>query len=289
MDDPTASTIRLKDGRRLGYADLGDPSGTPVFYFHGFPSSRLEACMVEEHARRLGVRLLSVDRPGYGLSDDLPGRTISDWPDDVAALADALGLDRFAVVGSSGGAPYAIACAALIPRRLTVAGVVCGLGPPETFRGATEMMKINRLALWLSRRVPWLSRPVFAVLGPLMRRHASLLVRHMARSLSEPDRKALERPEIGGRLARALAEAFRHGTCGVARDGVLYGRPWGVPFEKIEMEVHIFHGELDRIVPASIARGLERRLPRARATYFPDEGHFSVILHRVPEMFEALR
>ena len=114
MDDTTASTIRLQDGRRLGYADLGDAGGTPVFYFHGFPSSRLEACMVEEHARRLGVRLLAVDRPGYGLSDDLPGRTIPDWPDDVVALADALGLERFAVVGSSGGGPYAIACAARI-------------------------------------------------------------------------------------------------------------------------------------------------------------------------------
>ena len=289
MDDTTASTIRLQDGRRLGYADLGDAGGTPVFYFHGFPSSRLEACMVEEHARRLGVRLLAVDRPGYGLSDDLPGRTIPDWPDDVVALADALGLERFAVVGSSGGGPYAIACAARIPQRLTVAGVVCGLGPPDTFRGATEMMRINRLGLWLSRSVPWLSRPVFVVLGPLMRRHASLLVRHMARALSEPDRKALVQAQIGDRLARAMVEAFRHGTRGVARDGVLYGRPWGVSIEEIEMEVRIFHGERDRIVPASMARGLERRLPRARATYFPDEGHFSIIAHRVPEMFEGLR
>jgi len=110
--------LRLNDGRLLGYAEFGDPGGTPVMFFHGFPGSRLEGALGHEAAERAAVRMICIDRPGMGLSTFQPGRRMLDWPADVAALADALGIGRFAVGGVSGGGPYAAVCAlrCLVPQ-----------------------------------------------------------------------------------------------------------------------------------------------------------------------------
>lgn len=104
-------TINLHDGRSLGYADFGDPDGTPMFHFHGFPGSRLKAKLLSDAAGRHGVHLIGVVRPGMGLSDFQPGRKLLDWPNDVIELALDLELETFAVEGVSGGGPYAAACA----------------------------------------------------------------------------------------------------------------------------------------------------------------------------------
>src|SRR3954452_12995822 len=100
--------IRLHDGRSLGYVESGDPRGKPVLFFHGFGTTRV-VCPSDEPARRMGVRLIALDRPGIGLSTPLPGRRLLDWPDDVREAADLIGFDRFSVVGWSGGGPYALA------------------------------------------------------------------------------------------------------------------------------------------------------------------------------------
>ncbi|MBU1879209.1 MAG: alpha/beta hydrolase, partial [Chloroflexi bacterium] len=120
--------ILLPDGRRLSYAEYGDPAGAPVFLFRGTPSSRLACHPDDTIATDLGARVIVTERPGFGRSDFQPGRTLLDWPADVVALADALGLDRFAIVGTSGGGPHAAACAYRIPQRLTLAAIVSGVG-----------------------------------------------------------------------------------------------------------------------------------------------------------------
>jgi pimeloyl-ACP methyl ester carboxylesterase len=116
-------TILLIEGRRLAYTEWGTPDGSPLLYFPGTPGSRLW-CPDERATLSAGVRLIMPDRPGVGRSDVSEGRTLSDWPADVVGLADALGIDRFAVVGVSAGGPYAASCAALIPERLTAVGIV---------------------------------------------------------------------------------------------------------------------------------------------------------------------
>ena len=121
ISDNTNLTIKLKDGRTLGYIDLGNKDAKNVlFHFHGFPGSRLEANLLSEmDIDMTNIRLISIDRPGMGLSDFKKNRTLLDWPEDVVELADALGIDKFAVEGISGGGPYAAACAYKIPDRLT--------------------------------------------------------------------------------------------------------------------------------------------------------------------------
>ena len=120
-------TIRLKDGRTLGYTDLGNSDAKPVFHFHGFLGSRLEAILLsEKDIENLNIRLIGIDRPGIGLSDFKKNRTLLDWPDDVVELTDALGIDKFIVEGISGGGPYAAACAYKIPELLHSCGIISG-------------------------------------------------------------------------------------------------------------------------------------------------------------------
>lgn len=130
MSFRTRQTLILPDRRLLGFAEFGDPSGTPLVYFHGFPMSRLEGWSIDRMARRRRLRVIAPDRPGFGLSTFRDQRRITDWPVDVRALASHLGLERFAILGVSGGGPYAVACASALPREmLSAVGVVAG-GPP---------------------------------------------------------------------------------------------------------------------------------------------------------------
>lgn len=158
--DNTSKTIKLKDNRTLGYAEYGNKEDKPLFCFHGFPGSRLDWNYFDEKllvVEELNIRVIAPDRPGMGLSNFQRGRNILDWPDDVVELADALKLDRFAILGISGGGPYACACAYKIPERLTKTGIISGMGPAEapgikdgtawTFSGKNPVMRRLMLAL----------------------------------------------------------------------------------------------------------------------------------------------
>jgi len=281
--------VRLPDGRTLAYAEFGDPAGRPAFYFHGFPGSRLEGALVHAPAAREGVRVLAVDRPGYGGSDDLPGRTLLDWPDDVAALADALGIARFTVIGASGGGPYVAACALRLHERLDGAGILCGMGPVDDPALVREMMALYRVGLHVARRVPGFSRPLFALLAPAFRARPEFFLRRVAASVGEADREFFERPECVAVFVDTFREAFRGGPHGAARDGQLYAQPWGFRLEDIRAPVHLWHGERDAIVPVALAREVAARIPDCRATFFPDDGHFSIAIRRADEIVHAFR
>src|SRR6266542_4280596 len=144
----TDTAIQLRDGRTLGYADYGRANEKPLFYFHGHPGSRFEARFLAAQAAQAGVHLIGIDRPGMGLSSFKAHRRLLDWPDDVVELADSLHINRFAVVGFSGGGPYALACAYKIPRRLRACGIIAGVG------------HISHFLAFLSQWLPWLLLPI---------------------------------------------------------------------------------------------------------------------------------
>lgn len=127
--------IKLKDGRKLGYAEYGTSHGKPLLFFHGWPSSRLHAKYLDPLAKKLKIRIIAPDRSGFGLSDYQSNRTLLDWPGDVVELADKLKIRKFAIVGISGGGPYAAVTAYKIPHRITKAGIVIGLGPLNICHG----------------------------------------------------------------------------------------------------------------------------------------------------------
>ncbi|UEM21238.1 alpha/beta hydrolase [Skermanella mucosa] len=268
----TQDTIHLPDGRRLGYAEYGDPEAPPVIYCHGFPSCRLEPGMVEIS----GIRLVALDRPGYGLSDPKPGRRLVDWPADVAAAADALGIERFAVAGVSGGAPYAAACAALLRGRVTGLALICGIAPPnmgwEAGGAAAQLMILDRLpgsaalAAALGRRL---------VLGL---RSASLL-RTLLRfgRLPDADRRVLA-GRVGIHVLDSFREALRNGPQGALDDARIFAQPWDFTVEDISVPTVIWHGDLDNQVPVAAAEVYARLISHAQLCIKDGEGHFSLVV-----------
>jgi pimeloyl-ACP methyl ester carboxylesterase len=185
----THRQIKLRDGRLLGYAEFGAPEGMPVFYFHGFPGSRLDYLFFDdgEVAMENNARIIAVDRPGMGQSAFKRGRQILDWPDDVIALADALRIDRFGVLGISGGGPYAAACAFKIPARLTATGIVCGMGPSDAPR-----MKDG--VSWTIPGKPSIMRRIFLILTSMgLQRDPDQFVSRSKETFSKPDRQLLAR------------------------------------------------------------------------------------------------
>jgi len=281
-------TVLLGDGRRLGYAQYGRPDGEPILYFHGHPGSRLEGRFAHDAAAAAGFCVIALDRPGYGLSDFQPGRAITDWPADVAEAADALGLPRFAVAGASGGGPYALACAWRLPRRVTVAAVISGVGPYQV-RGVTRGMRWqNRVGFRLGSRWPALAETLMRSIRRGITSRPDRTIDALARAMSPADAEIVRRPEVRDILIADLTEALRQGSQGAARDVVLLGRPWGFPLREIEPEVHLWQGEADTLVPPAMGRYLAEQIPKCHARLLPGEGHL-LIIDRMPDLIEAFR
>lgn len=288
-DKPSASlTITLKDGRTLGYGEWGDRAGKPLLYFHGYPGSRYEAVLADEAGTRLGVRLIALDRPGMGLSSFKPGRRLLDWPDDVLEAADVLEVDRFGVVGMSGGGPYAAACAYKIPDRLTSCAIVAGLAPLKY--GLKDMTFQIQLVFWVAKHVPWLYEIVLKFVIDRYRQDPEkiekMLLDRVYRA-PEPDRRYLEKPEIRAAIGRYTEEAFRQGTEGPVYEGHLYTRPWGFePQDIVFDKIALWHGDLDRSVPVSMGRAMAQRIPNVRAIFYANDAHLSIALNHLDEILK---
>jgi pimeloyl-ACP methyl ester carboxylesterase len=287
----TNLSIRLPDGRQLGYAEYGDPAGKPVIHFHGTPDSRLEGTLphVAETAARLGVRLILPDRPGIGLSDFKPGRAILDWPADVLALADALLLERIAVIGVSGGGPYAAACAWKIPQRLTRVGIISGVAPPD-MPGALDLLDktSDGQAVKLGSKAPWLLRLVLAYTVFEFRRDPYKLLAQISSEVSPPDQAVLAKPAVAETVVRMTGGAFQQGARGAAWDYTLFSRPWGFALGDIRLPVYLWHGEDDRICPVEMGRYVAQGIPGCQAAFFPGEGHFSLVMDHFAEILEVV-
>jgi pimeloyl-ACP methyl ester carboxylesterase len=286
MDNLINQTIRLKDGRVLGYAETGDLQGKPVFYFHGLPGSRLESQLAHESANKTGVHLIAPDRPGAGLSDFQPDRTFLDWPKDVVELAQALKLEQFGVMGVSGGGPYVAACTYKIPERLTWAGIVAGVGPLTEPGSMQGMHKQNIQVFSIARRFPLLLHLLFNL---QMRGDLEKKLPQVLKSLPEPDRKVLEgNPEVAKLFIQGIKEAFRQGTRGAVQETALYARPWGFNLKDIPFKVYLWQGEMDKNVPPAMGHYQARTLPNCEAKFFAEEGHISLIFNHMDEILSRM-
>ena len=273
------NVIRLKDGRLLGYAEYGAPGGTPVIFFHGMPGSRLEGTLGHDAAARANVRLILPDRPGYGLSDFKTRRRFMDWPDDVAEVADALGIDRFAIAGISGGGPYVAACALKIPERLTRASIISGIGPFDA-PGATEGMSFqNRSLFYTSRRVPIIARGILGLMATLALRFPKRMGEQMQKAMPPADRAVMEQPGMQEKFIDNLREAFRQGARGAAWEARMYARRWGFRLQDIPMPVQLWQGGQDVNVPPAMGRYQASAIPNAKLTFIEDEGHLLGVTH----------
>lgn len=277
--------IRLRDGRRLGYAEYGDALGRPVFHFHGFPSSRLEAGLHHRLVEERNIHLIAVDRPGCGLSDYQTGRRMLDWPDDVAELADALGIGRFGVLGVSGGGPYALACAWKIPERLDAVTLACCLGPVHDPALRKVMGWHARLAFLLARHSPRLLWPVYSgTLAIGVRLWPGTTYIWKMASTPGADRATLRDAEVKACLMASVRESVRHGSAGVSREALLYTNDWGFDLTEIALPVDLWHGTADRIVPPAHTQFIAQALAQPRVHLLEGEGHFSLPIRHMGAM-----
>jgi pimeloyl-ACP methyl ester carboxylesterase len=282
------TVLQLPDKRQLAYAEYGESNGTPVFLFHGLPGSRLSWSLIQADVFQSGLRIIAPDRPGYGKSDPKSHRTLLDWADDIAELADALEIEKFAVVGVSGGGPGALACAWAMPERLTSVGAVACPAPsnaPGVFEG---MSKTNRFFMKLAWRLPWLSTLNVRLLASVIRRNPARYINTMKYKIHNVDKDILARPEIQDMLIKDFTEALHGGAEGMVSDmSANHGHPWGFPLDKIKIKVHFWFCELDHSVPPAMGRYLSNTVPNCEAMFVPDAGHLWVLVH-LNEVLDAL-
>jgi pimeloyl-ACP methyl ester carboxylesterase len=285
MTDRLDQQVKLRDGRIIGFADLGDPKGSPVFHFHGGSGSRFEGLHMDKTAQKKGIRLICPDRPGIGLSTFKPGRKVSDWPDDVSNLADELKFERFGVYGISGGGPYALACAAKIPQRLISASSVSGLGPfnqPDAYQG---LSKTNSQGYKLLQSTPWMFG--LSILSYKML-DLKKFFKNMMASMPEPDRKVLENPEVFDIFIRTFKGAVSQKVGYGVLDAKLYVQPWDFFLEKITMKVHVWQGEVDQNVSPAMGHYLARTIPNCQAHFFANEAHLSMFYNHKEEILDTV-
>lgn len=276
------SQVILKDGRELAYTDIGEPDWPCVMFFGGAPASRLRQAYLEPDFLDANARVVSPERPGYGRSSPQPVRSMTDWPSDVAALADALGLDRFLVAGHSSGGPYAVACAALLPERVSAGVILAGvtdMGWSGAWRGYNDMegelMRISDEATaiaWCVERFGEDGSGFFAAADF---------------KLAEQDEAFFTDEQIARKLAPARAEAFRQGVIGYAQDIVIQGQPWPFDPSAIGVPIDVVHGDSDAVVPLAHSRHTAELIPGANLRVLPGHGHFT-ILAELPTAASAL-
>jgi pimeloyl-ACP methyl ester carboxylesterase len=237
-----------------------------------------------------GVRLVGIDRPGMGLSSFQPGWTITDFSQDVAAAADFLEVERFSVLGWSGGAPYAAACAIQLADRVQVCGLIAPLGSPEmSMDGA---MRRDRMWARLAQQAPWSLRPMvwlfYGRLGNNPEKYERMLD-SMLEEVSPPDQDAYARRDIFEAMAKGMAEAFRQGARGQAYEARLLFNPWGFRYGDIRLEnVLLWQGEKDQNIPVAIGRAIAEEIAGCQANFIVDEGHISIISNHGEEILREM-
>ena len=283
-------TIILEDGRVLGYAEAGDPKGKPLFLLHGLNSSRLEVNIVHEKMKKRGIRLIGIDRPGIGLSTFQEHRNILDFVDDIIALADALQIDKFSIMGVSAGTAYALACLYKIPERIFFCGLISALAP--VFEVSNECMsKETRNFIFISQKLPFLIRPIFWFLQGRLSQDdvmADKFLKNIMFSLDDIDKDLIKNKHVKKALLGTFRESYRYGTKGVAYDAkIVFTKPWGFTLSEIDFpSIHLWHGEKDKGVPLKMAKCMIEKLNSPILKIYPNEGHLSIIFNKMDEIID---
>ena len=281
--------IAVGDDRQIGFAEFGDPQGRAIFWLHGTPGARRQIPMeARVYAEQRQIRLIGIDRPGIGSSTPYQYDTVFAFAEDLRTIADTLGIDKFEVIGLSGGGPYTLACAAAMPDRVVAAGVLGGVAPTSGADaiggGVSTLVKV--------------AAPVIEVAGAPIRLAASGLIR-LIRPVAEPalyayarispeaDRRLLVRPEFKAMFLDDLLNGSRKQLAAPFADVVVFARDWGFRLDEVKVPVRWWHGDRDHIVPFEHGQHVVSRLPDAQLTHLPGESHLAG-LGRAEEILDTM-
>lgn len=267
-------TMKLPDGRLLGYAEYGDPAGLPLLAFHGMPGCRHMFRPTHSLGVEMGIRVIAVERPGFGLSSPHPHRSLRSYIDDIAAFTDALGLRRFAVAGVSAGAPYAAACAALMPDRVTALAMVSPVGPMAGQEAPAWIGLGHAIAFRAGPRLMPLLAGIFSIGRGLFLYAPQVMGGLMMARAAPSDWKILSRRDIRTDLLSAVADGMRPGVGASLQDMRIFSRAWDIPYDHITAPAFLWMGMADRNVPVQAALRLGELVPGCHVKQIEKGGHF---------------
>jgi pimeloyl-ACP methyl ester carboxylesterase len=278
--------VALPNGGAVGVLTHGDPDGYPLIFCHGTPGSRYGHEFTDEAGRQHGLRVVIAERPGYGLTPFDPAFSISSWPGMVAALADVLGFERFAVVGYSGGGPYAIACAGQLDDRVSALGLMAGVGPPDTPGADVGVNKGDALMMDLAVKHPTRARLAARALAFVSTKMPKVAFRTFLKEAGPADREMLveEGPYA---LVPYMKAAFAQGPDGTVLDYRLLAEPWGIDMDAVRCATDVWQGDSDTFVPMHHAEDLAARIPEATLHRLAGVGHASIQRH-IGSIFESV-
>ncbi|PPD25573.1 MAG: hypothetical protein CTY20_15630 [Hyphomicrobium sp.] len=283
-EEPVAF-VALPDGRRIAYREFGARDGHPVLSLHGTPGSRLKFEMADAEARHAGLRLISIDRWGYGFTDLNPRTTLAAFSRDMEVVADALLFDRFAVMGISGGGPFATATAACegLGERIAALALVAPVGPIAGTPVGLKMSPFHVFAFRAVSQTPGAVRLGFGGFRSLLGGHSALAMKIAAARASTVDRSVVCRPHQRQSLVEAFRAGLAFGCDGPVTDMRMFGRRWDVDPRTIRCRSRMWLGTADRNIPIRAARYLAETIPGCELTELDGHGHYWVIDH-IPEV-----
>jgi pimeloyl-ACP methyl ester carboxylesterase len=274
------------NGMHLAVVEAGDEAGPAVFVSHGTPGSALLWRGAVEDAESRGMRLLGYDRPGYGGSDHRPARRVAHAAADMAAIADALGIERFAVEGGSGGAPHALACAALLSNRVVAAACLAGVAPyPADGLDWLDGMghdNVLEFSAALAGRDE-LESFLRGLAGQILASEPESLVEAL-RTLCSPVDVAVLTGEFAEYLLAAVRRGVGQSIEGWMDDDFAFVSPWGFELDHIRVPVQLWHGAQDRFVPIAHGRWLAERIPGVDAHLSDEDGHLTIQLGHIGDV-----
>ena len=276
-------------GQELVYRCYGDPNGSPAFYFHGWPGSRFEGELFDDLAKEHQCLIIAPERPGYGRSTSSQHLSLRQWAKLIKGLADHLGLERFSVIGLSGGGPHACATMACQPDRVIKGCLLVPMGPLHAKLGVMRMNPVQRLMAESTPLYPILTQMALKTLCPIAHAAPGLvifLMRHLF--LPDCDQRVLDATGLQPVLVKNMAEALSGGAQGMYQDGLRFLEPWHKTLTAIQCPVKIWHGHDDNIVPIEFGKYLAKMIPDAESYWLANEGHFSVPVGYAHECFEFI-
>ena len=283
--------VQLPEGAVVAFQEYGVPNGVPVMFCHGWPSSCTMARLTDEPARDLGIRIISLDRPGISGSSLQPDRKLSDWPRVVERIVEHLGVREFRILAISGGAPYAYATAVAMPQRVQAIAIVGGVPPMAELVDGEGLLPLYRWMLALYRTRPRLLRRLFHLVRPVLSlrppvRFRPLLLKMLM--LRQCDAESLRDAAAFEAIFESQRRAWRSSAEGVMADAQIYAQPWGFAIEDVPVPVRLWHGKEDRAFSVHLAEQVAKRLPNCKARFVDDAGHYSLPIRHMREILKDL-
>ena len=279
--------IILKSNRKLGFAEFGNSNGYPIIYCHGSQSSRLEMHYDVSFAFDNNLRIITIDRPGHGLSDFNPQGSILSFGNDVKELTEHLKIDRFSAVGMSAGAPFALGLAYLFPTKVHQTAIISGFAPYNE-NSKQHLSKEVKAMLKLAKSLPFLLKVMLNVQSKQIKSKPKKALQNFLKIMSEPDQQILKNELVMKVIENMFKESFRNGSKGIAYEiSKILVQDWGFELKKIETPVAFWQGSKDNNVPHQWAALMKNEIPNATLNTISDKGHL-LIFEYANEIFANL-